>query len=153
MNQYLNQPEVLTYLRDQGIKRGDVIEITEVSGYRNDGLAIWDGNKVQELDCDLDDYGAVPNTFFVGEGFLADHWSDAICHNNIVHINTKDPNIKQQLIDNFTPQKTSFTTDMGTFTIQFSYQDVIEADDPDSGIPTGLPYVVRKTSASLDRFS
>lgn len=129
MNEYLNQEPVITYLKEQGIKRGDIIEITEVSGFRNDGLAIWDGNKVQELATEPDDYGTVPPTFFVGEEFLTDHWEGHIFHNQYVWVKTSDPSIKQQILDNLTPTGSSFTTHMGTFPIVFSTYDIEEPDE------------------------
>lgn len=147
MVEYLNQPKVIQYLKDQGIRRGDIVEITEISGYYNLGKAIWDGEKVQQLDEDIVEYGAVPKDFFVGEGFLADHWMDFIEHNNIVHVNTMNQNIKRQLLDNFTPQSTYYTTDMGTFTIRFLYSDVIKSDMPDTDFMIG--YVFNKDIFAL----
>jgi hypothetical protein len=69
------------------IKRGDLIRFTkdgiEEHGYRNDGVWIWDGQKLCQLDTDIDDYGSIPSNFKIGKEFNYDHWKDKISHNSI----------------------------------------------------------------------
>lgn len=135
---YLQRPEVTEYLVNCGIKRGDIVAVEELVGYRNDGYAIWDGVQVISLDYDHDDYGGIPDTFFIGD-FKADHWNEALPRNNVRWINTNDPTIKQQLLDNLTESGTSFTTALGTFNLKFTNgEDRIVASDlqlPDITLP------------------
>lgn len=90
----------LSYLKSQGIipKFGDIIEYAEMSGYRNSGKAIFDGEKIVNLDDEPDEYGSLPKLFRVleinptGHRFpttywhdvLAEHGGNGICHNNYV---------------------------------------------------------------------
>ena len=68
--------------------RGDLIRFTpkgeECQLYRNEGVWIWDGKKMQPLHTDIDDYGSVPPDFKVGKDFRPDHWINKIDHNNII---------------------------------------------------------------------
>ena len=61
------------------IKEGDLIVFNE-SGeeedrYRNEGVYIWDGKKLMELDSSIDDYGSIPPQFRIGKKFPVDHWT------------------------------------------------------------------------------
>lgn len=80
---------------------GDVVVFKELAGYRNEGVAIFDGKAVQHLedDSDIDDYGYVPKKFHVIENDVPiKYWSDAIDHNCIVWF---DHNlVKDQLLRN-----------------------------------------------------
>lgn len=49
------------------IKFGDLVYNVEVGGYRNDGLYIYDGEKLLDLDNKKDDYGHLPQKFRVLE--------------------------------------------------------------------------------------
>jgi len=70
------------------IKRGDIIRFTKDGikehVYRNDGVWMWDGQKLCKLDTDIDDYGSVPSIFKVGKEFKPDHWIGKISHNTII---------------------------------------------------------------------
>ena len=57
-------------------KRGDIIELFELSGYRNDGLFIFDGSKVVSLKS-LFDYSHSPPDVPAGD-FNALYWSNRI---------------------------------------------------------------------------
>jgi len=65
--------------------------------YRNDGKAIFDDKDIISLYDELDDYGSVPPTFFIGDEFPIMHWTDDVDHNQIVWIDTKAH--RDQLLD------------------------------------------------------
>ena len=69
--------------KDHKIKKGDTICFGGRS-YRNEGVWIWDGNKIINLDDSIDDYGSVPSLFKVGNEFKPNHWIDIIDHNSII---------------------------------------------------------------------
>ena len=52
------------------------------SGYRNDGIAIFDGEKIINLDFESDDYGTLPSQFTVlqltttGHRYPVNYWHD-----------------------------------------------------------------------------
>ena len=46
---------------------GDLVRFTDISRYRNDGVAIWDGEKIIDLETEPDEYGTVPKMFRVIE--------------------------------------------------------------------------------------
>ena len=48
------------------IKRGDVVH-TGFSKHRNDGRYLYDGEKLVELSCELDEYGHLPSDFTLNE--------------------------------------------------------------------------------------
>ena len=74
------------YVKDNftDIREGDlVVGANKAERYRNDGVYIWDGKKVCELDFMLDEYGAIPSKFVVTDTkFSPDWWVDLIAHNN-----------------------------------------------------------------------
>ena len=94
--------ETLAYLTSQNIKPefGDLIEFEQYSGYRNDGIAIFDGEKIIDLAHEPDDYGTLPQIFRVfekypnGKIFNQFYWHNVfednygrwkgITHNNII---------------------------------------------------------------------
>ena len=55
----------LNYLQKKvpQIQRGDLVHFSSEGDYRNDGLTIFDGLKLVELDTDVIDYGALPVIF------------------------------------------------------------------------------------------
>jgi hypothetical protein len=81
---FLNRIDMnsLSSLTDKSIlKRGDVIGLLNYPGYgyRNDGKAMWDGNRLVDLDYDEDEYGNVPSKFIVGKEFdTAFYWQHPI---------------------------------------------------------------------------
>lgn len=79
----------------QKIKRGDLISIySEGERYRNDDIFIYDGEKVESLSFDLDEYGHIPKTFTIDEFKNPKYWSDHIAHNKIVWISTDTINLQ-----------------------------------------------------------
>ena len=71
-----------------GVKRGDLICFTKNGvksrGYRNEGVWMWNGEKMVNLCTEVDDYGSVPPEFTVGKEFLPSYWITKIHHNSIV---------------------------------------------------------------------
>lgn len=53
------------------LKRGDVIGVLNYPGYgyRNDGKVMWDGERLVDLEYEIDEYGSVPPIFIVGKEF------------------------------------------------------------------------------------
>ncbi len=45
------------------IVKGDLIIFNSISGYRNEGVAIYSGETIIHLDYDIDDYGSLPRIF------------------------------------------------------------------------------------------
>lgn len=71
---FLNRIDMSKY--KNVLKRGDVIGLLNYPGYgyRNDGKAMWDGNRLVDLDYE-DEYGNVPSKFIVGKEFdTAFYW-------------------------------------------------------------------------------
>lgn len=75
------------YYKPDKWKYGDVIGVINewLYGYRNDGKFMWNGIDMILLDYGNDEYGAVPDTFVVGQHTnCAMYWSDIINHNDFV---------------------------------------------------------------------
>lgn len=89
---------ITTVAKDFSIKRGDIVKLQE-DGYRNDGVLIWDGEKVRSLQYDIDDYGSVPKEFTYDDSAFSNpyYWSDAVDHN---YINWPALTLRQQLVAN-----------------------------------------------------
>jgi len=66
------------------LRRGDIVIMTNIAGYRNDGLFIFDGTEVIHLAWEPDDYGTIPIQFKVPEDFPITYWEDIILHNAYV---------------------------------------------------------------------
>ena len=72
------------------IKYGDLVIFEKFSGYRNDGIFIYDSHGFHPLDDNIDDYGALPTRFKVfTNGRPANYWTKndewiGIDHNNYV---------------------------------------------------------------------
>lgn len=67
----------LTYLKDivDDLIRGDLVLFEGMYDYRNDNLAIYNGEKIIELADEPDDYGTLPSEFRVIEqGVPIDYW-------------------------------------------------------------------------------
>jgi hypothetical protein len=69
-----------------GIKAGDIVSIESETGYRNEGVFIWNGKKVVNLYTKLDDYGSVPPEIEISDDNDVDaySWERFIHHNKIV---------------------------------------------------------------------
>lgn len=48
-------------------RRGDIVVFEEISGYRNNGIAIFNGNEVENLECEYEEDGHVPKSYHVIE--------------------------------------------------------------------------------------
>ena len=92
-------------LVDEELSFGDFIfdEAWPMSGYRNNGLYMWDGDDVIHLNSDIDEYGSLPDDFKVWEphpekGFIIPllYWG-AIDHNTYVNFDHK-PYVKDMVI-------------------------------------------------------
>lgn len=66
------------YVIQQGGKRGDMVHIEGVIGYRNSGVFAFDGTTVIELDSDFNEYGTVPKQFQVITEFPIDYFSNVL---------------------------------------------------------------------------
>lgn len=84
-------PDALEYLRNEhaDLRRGDIIRYTEDAGYRNNGVVIFDGEKIVPLYYEVDDYDSLPQEFRVIEGEVPiNYWhygdDEGISHNTIV---------------------------------------------------------------------
>lgn len=101
-----NKDIALKYLRSIGadLIKGDLVIFDAIEGYRNEGVTIFDGENIVELDFELDEYGALPNNFRVIEANVpVTYWSHSdelrgIQHNNIVWFNPSL--VKEQVISN-----------------------------------------------------
>ena len=74
-----------------GLSRGDVIHFGN-DDYRNNNKLIFDGEKLEHLWTDVDDYGSVPPTFVCGDEpdeFDIGNFEDIIDHNNINWLSKK----------------------------------------------------------------
>ena len=106
-------PEICTQLTKYvkkhrlDISRGDTLILDCVSGYRNDGVYLWDGSKVIDLYTDVDDYGSVPpdmKIFDEDDDYrLPTHWEGIIDHNHIVWFDVEP--YKDELAENITYNK------------------------------------------------
>ena len=74
---YVRNNTLVTYLLKQfnNIRRGDLIVFDKLAGYRNEGVLIFDGKKVTQLDTSLDDYGSLPEQFLpIEEDLPLNYW-------------------------------------------------------------------------------
>lgn len=144
-------------IEDAHPKRGDIIALcAKDDTYRNDGKAIFDGQDIVSLYKELDEYGSVPPTFFIGDEFPIMHWIDSVVHNNIVWIDTMKHRdellrLKDEIATISTDGEqywvTYVTFPLGTFKIQVAkankygdpderaeYEDLIDRGEP---LPVG----------------
>jgi len=88
----------LSYLRSQNadLRKGDLILFDANIGYRNDGVCIFNGDRIVDLYAEVDDYGSLPPEFRVIENNVPLlYWKDiddtdngrGISHNSIVWFN------------------------------------------------------------------
>lgn len=81
----LNKNYSKTFDPKSFMKRGDVIHFGN-DDYRNNNKMIFDGEKLQHLDTNVDDYGGLPSNFVVGDNeddFNIGDFEDIIDHNEI----------------------------------------------------------------------
>jgi hypothetical protein len=84
MTKYINKNDMIKH----SIKKGDTVTLIKAyERYRNTHVYIYDGEKVIELEYDIDDYGHVPKQFVVSDSeFSPDYWVDVIDHNKIFFV-------------------------------------------------------------------
>ena len=140
----------LKYLRSQNadLRKGDLILFDAKIGYRNTGVAIFDGERVVDLYSEVDEYGSLPPQLHVIEdGVSINYWgyngdtdtTRGIAHNNIVwfnHLLVRDQcleNLQYHHIRNgLYGISTTFTYNNIVYTIIFDYTDSLFT-------PTNLP--------------
>jgi len=124
----------LSYLRKNNadLVKGDLIIFDAVAGYRNDGVAIFDGVSIINLSYEPDDYGNLPKSFRVIEDNVPiNYWSTenglpGISHNNIVWFDHSK--VLTQCLHNIRHLSTSFIYNDEQYRIVYEKYDNI--DDP-----------------------
>lgn len=76
------------------LEKGDFIIHKGIIRERNEGLLMWNGEKVIDLDYVVDEYGHLPKDFCVLENdekgnFIDENYWNEISHNNLVWLNLK----------------------------------------------------------------
>ena len=100
------------------LNRGDFVRIEEGT-YRNDGLFIFDGKQLIDLESDLDDYGYLPEQFKSLKEFPLGyhHGEDGITHNSIIWLDYVE--ILDECLEN----------------VRYDYlPEIMDADDGDDDI-------------------
>lgn len=133
--------DALKYLQEikADLVKGDLILFDGSIGYRNDGVAIFDGENIVDLASDVDDYGALPSIFHVIENNVPiNYWNDidessqgrGIRHNTIVwfdHNTVRDQCIGNIKYDKIEDEKwsifTTFTVNDQQYRIIYDYVD------------------------------
>ena len=59
------------------LRRGDIIENIARSGYRSEGICMYDGTHIIPINHDADDYGSPSKTFIIFKDFLPEYWNKA----------------------------------------------------------------------------
>lgn len=85
------------------LRRGDMIYLQPELGYRNEGIYIYDGEKIQRLTADIIDYGHIPGEFEVITEFPIHYWDGRNHHNDLVYfdVNSYFPDLTLEDIDGF----------------------------------------------------
>lgn len=115
----------LTYIQNKkaDLRKGDLIIFDKNAGYRNEGVAIYNGEKIVNLYTKVDDYGSVPQEFRVVEGGVPlNYWKNisetdpakyGIDHNEIVwfnHVPVRDRCINRMIYGRIDRKYAIFTT-------------------------------------------
>jgi hypothetical protein len=67
------------------LRRGDLLEDVNQSGYRSEGLYIYNGKTVEHLDDTLDDYGCIGPKYLIYKEFNPHYWhTETMNVNNIL---------------------------------------------------------------------
>ena len=86
------------------MRRGDIVELYP-DAYRNDAMLIYNGEILEVLSSDIDDYGQVPRTYLALTEFPPNYWLGAVTHNSYVPVDfttiAPNPNrLVQELLKN-----------------------------------------------------
>ncbi len=65
------------------LKRGDILENVEYSGYRSDGIYMWNGNDIIRQNTEYDDYGSPAKEFKVITQFPPNYWERPYSTKNV----------------------------------------------------------------------
>lgn len=76
--------------KNTNIKRGDIVHYGDDS-YRNNGKLIWNGNTLEKLDEEMDEYWNLPFSYTLNEFPNYNHFEKTIDHNNIRWIRLDNP--------------------------------------------------------------
>jgi len=104
------------------LRRGDIIENVEESGYRSNGVYFYDGRGIINLDIDFNDYGSIP--FVVFEEFAPDYW--------FVHSFGDDRQSDMNVDNRYVQGEPTFYWHMGDSTFRLNTQKIrtmIENED------------------------
>lgn len=71
------------------LKRGDIIEDIDESGYRSDGVYMYDGSEVISQNYDYDSYGSPSTEFKAITEFPPDYWTKHLNGDHKLNINKK----------------------------------------------------------------
>ena len=101
---------LLKYLLETGVdlRRGDIVLVKSLKGFGNHGRFIFNGQLIEELDREVDEYGSVPSTYLVIGEFPITYWHGITHHNGIVWF---DPTpYKKLILDNIDDKKVGVTS-------------------------------------------
>jgi hypothetical protein len=87
-NLILNKPKNALY--KNSISRGDIVAIN--NDHRNDGKFVYNGDKLENLESEVDEEGHIPKKYLAIDEFHIKFWEETIDHNTFVPV--KIPNIK-----------------------------------------------------------
>lgn len=132
------------YVTQQGGKRGDLVHIEGVIGYRNSGVFAFDGTTIIDLDSDYNEYGTVPKQFQVITEFPIDYFSNTLGD----HVWFDQTPYAEEMINTLTTDDgithCSFTVNEVEYKLVFDNEDLPEevvASFPDMlRTKTDLPY-------------
>lgn len=84
--------KINAYLLDRGpvdkLRRGDTVALfTRAERFRNEGVFVWNGQRVVDLDFSIDEYGSIPSDFRVSDTeFSPAYWRQTIRFNGYFHL-------------------------------------------------------------------
>jgi len=82
------------------IRKGDTIRLSQQYNiYRNEGVIIYDGNKLLNLDITIDEESNLPPEIKINDFPITSYFENSVEHNNVVWFDTK--NTQPQLIQEY----------------------------------------------------
>lgn len=93
------------FIKIQNMKIGDTVRITQFGDYRNNGVLLYNGQKLVNLNYDVDDYGSIPELeeFNIINYPISEYFKITISHNNFVIMKAKKYQLK--LLETYYPSK------------------------------------------------